>query len=83
MPLSLALSRQRGQPVLHRVSDQPGLHHETLSAKKKVACCVCVYFIYMYVSVYMDAVCAGVPEGQKGALDPLELELQVVVSHLI
>lgn len=29
----------------------------------------------------MDAVCAGVPEGQKGALDPLELELRAVVSH--
>lgn len=36
--------------------------------------CVCVRVCHMYVNAHI---------GQKRALDPLDLELQAVVSHLI
>lgn len=38
--------------------------------------------LFLYVSV-CEHVCAGVGRGQKKVLDPSELELQVVWSHLL
>lgn len=47
---------------------------------------VCLFALFLYLFVlylceFMCTTCADAQEGQKKALDPLELELKAVVNH--
>lgn len=41
---------------------------------------ICVY-VCVCLSIFMYTTCAGTCVGQKRAFDPLELDLQVAMSH--